>query len=57
MEKVTFYVHKDSNKIVSKVCGGCGAIKLVDDFPTFEEGKKKMNFSSNCIECEKGEQE
>ncbi|MYL44394.1 hypothetical protein GLV94_01935 [Virgibacillus halodenitrificans] len=47
MEKVVMYMHLESGKVVSKVCDGCGEIKLVEDFPT---GKKVH--PSHCKDCD-----
>lgn len=32
MELVTLYVHKESNKVVSRLCTGCQAVKLLEEF-------------------------
>lgn len=49
MKKVVFYVHEESNRIVSRVCEGCWEIKLTEDFPLFDGTKR--NLSSDCEKC------
>lgn len=49
MRKVVVYVHEETNKIVSKVCRGCGEIKLTDDYPKTKA--KILDFPSLCKDC------
>ncbi|MGG1632344.1 hypothetical protein [Rossellomorea sp. NRS-1567] len=49
MRKVVMYVHESTNKLVSKVCDGCGEIKLKEDFT---EKKGKEFYTADCKTCE-----
>lgn len=48
MRKVTIFVHEETNKIVSKVCHGCGEIKLSEEF---DKVRTTINLSSRCKDC------
>lgn len=53
MELVNLYVHKESNKIVSRLCTGCQAVKLIDEFPSdpTKKQKNRIHWTTKCNEC------
>jgi hypothetical protein len=52
MKKVIIFVHEESNKIVSKVCGGCGETRLVEDYVRTQN---KLEYASLCVDCREAE--
>ncbi|WP_214818987.1 hypothetical protein [Exiguobacterium sp. s131] len=60
MELVTLYVHKESNKVVSRLCTGCQAVKLLEEFSSDPTKKQKYQIHwtikcNQCVEDEKGD--
>ncbi|NLP51278.1 hypothetical protein [Bacillus sp. RO1] len=49
MKKVVIYIHEEERKIASKLCDGCGIIKLKEDYPSYKDF-----YFDNCKECKEG---